>query len=885
MPTGAASPDPRDAPASGSSRHPSSRQGGFAPGTMLADRFRIVGLLGRGGMGEVYRADDLKLGQPVALKFLPESLARDPAARERFHAEVRNARQIAHPNVCRVYDIGELDGLHFLSMEYVDGEDLASLLRRIGRLPPAKALEIARQLCAGLGAAHEKGVLHRDLKPANIMLDGHGRVRINDFGLAAQAHELEEGEISGTPAYMAPEQLEGKPASVQSDLYSLGLVLYEIYTGKRAFDATNFAEWRRAHTQQAPTPISKHAADVEDAVERAILRCLEKDPDRRPKSAMQLAASLPGGDPLAAALAAGETPSPEMVAAAGEEGALAPAKAWTLLAVTVVFTMAAFFLAPTSTIFGVAPIEKSPQFLSESAREISRKFGYADAPFDSAWWFDASVEYLDYQSRQKASTEWWPQLKNSEWTGIEFLYRESPGPLFPLTRFAFVDMSAPLHTVPKMITVRLDSRGRLLEFRALARNSDSNNPASEPDWGPAFAAAGLDPARFKKSAPAWVAPVPFDARVTWEGTSARSPDVPLEVQGAVYGGKLVYFEQRGAWMDRLPSLYPDAPRGVDVFSRPAATGGDRFLGLFVGACFLGGFVGAVFLARHNLRLGRGDRKGALRLALFMFIGYEAATLLNAHRTGLFWLEFGSLLEASAYGLLMGGLAWAFYMSVEPFFRRRWPLILTSWIRLLEGGFRNALVGRDVLIGVAVGALLVCLTRLVFSLPVWISIPRVIPQFASPEFPRNMVAGPAELMSYMIVVLLAATAWVMLSLALIVLFRVLLRKSWVALAVFWVFSAIAVLGPPGAGLPIIKVAAGAVIATVTLILLFRVGLLAMLAAQFVVTLLLIAPLTLDFSRWYAGHGLAAAALAVAIAVYGFRVSLAGKPMFGSATLDE
>jgi serine/threonine-protein kinase len=143
-------------------------------------------------------------------------------------------------------------------------------------------------------------VLHRDLKPANIMLDGHGRVRITDFGLAAQAHEIATGEISGTPAYMSPEQLDGKPATVQSDLYSLGLVLYEIYTGKRAFDATSFAEWRRVHAQQAPTPISKHAADVEDAVERAILRCLEKDPAKRPRSAMQLAASLPGGDPLAA---------------------------------------------------------------------------------------------------------------------------------------------------------------------------------------------------------------------------------------------------------------------------------------------------------------------------------------------------------------------------------------------------------------------------------------------------------------------------------------------------------------------------------------------------------------------------------------------------------
>src|SRR3972149_5043377 len=156
----------------------------FAPGTVFADRYRIVSLLGRGGMGEVYRADDLRLDQPVALKFLPLADTGDAAARERLFAEPRNARTIAHPNVCRVYDIGEADHHVFLTMEYVDGEDLASLLRRIGRVPGPKAVEIARQLCLGLAAAHARGVLHRDLKPANVMLDGRGHVRITDFGIA-----------------------------------------------------------------------------------------------------------------------------------------------------------------------------------------------------------------------------------------------------------------------------------------------------------------------------------------------------------------------------------------------------------------------------------------------------------------------------------------------------------------------------------------------------------------------------------------------------------------------------------------------------------------------------------------------------------------------------
>ena len=204
----------------------SSHHGRFLPGTKIAGRYRIVSLLGRGGMGEVYRADDLRLGQTVALKFLPPELAKDTKRLEYFHNEVRLARQISHPNICRVYDIGEVEGQHFISMEYIDGEDLKTLLHRIGRLPNDKGNQIAQQLCSGLAAAHAKGVLHRDLKPANIMIDGQGQARITDFGLATVSSDGESViGMSGTPAYMATEQLLRGEPSVQSDIYSLGLVL------------------------------------------------------------------------------------------------------------------------------------------------------------------------------------------------------------------------------------------------------------------------------------------------------------------------------------------------------------------------------------------------------------------------------------------------------------------------------------------------------------------------------------------------------------------------------------------------------------------------------------------------------------------------------------
>src|SRR5437764_12050717 len=212
---------PADAATRPGTKPGGSSSSAFTPGAIIAGRYRLVALLGKGGMGEVYRADDLTLDQPVALKFLPEGVAGNDARLAQFHNELRIARQVSHKNVCRLYDLGDADGRRFLTMEYVDGEDLASLLRRIGRIPQDKAIEIARQLCAGVSAAHERGVLHRDLKPANVMLDGEGNVRITDFGLA-----VAEGQTgvahAGTPQYMAPEQLAGQPASTRSDIYALG---------------------------------------------------------------------------------------------------------------------------------------------------------------------------------------------------------------------------------------------------------------------------------------------------------------------------------------------------------------------------------------------------------------------------------------------------------------------------------------------------------------------------------------------------------------------------------------------------------------------------------------------------------------------------------------
>src|SRR5262249_17746672 len=186
---------------------------------VLGSGWRRVRAVGQGGMGELYRAEDLRLGQTVALKFLPKTIAHVPDAWAQVEREVRIARQISHPNVCRVFDIGESTDGPFITMEIIDGEDLASLLKRIGRLHTDKRLQVAQQLCTGLAGAQELGLVHRELKPANIMVDGRGRVRITDFGLAGLVQELRKDQMrAGTPGCMAPEQVAGCQVSPRPDI-------------------------------------------------------------------------------------------------------------------------------------------------------------------------------------------------------------------------------------------------------------------------------------------------------------------------------------------------------------------------------------------------------------------------------------------------------------------------------------------------------------------------------------------------------------------------------------------------------------------------------------------------------------------------------------------
>jgi eukaryotic-like serine/threonine-protein kinase len=843
----------------------------FIPGTVLEDRYRIVAMAGRGGMGEVYRAEDLKLSQAVALKFLPEFIAQDGAALARFHREVRIARQVSHPNVCRVFDIGEADGLPFLTMEYVDGEDLATLLRRIGHLPSGKAIEIARQICAGLAAAHDHGVIHRDLKPANVMIDGRGKVRLTDFGLAGVAGSFKPEESgAGTPAYMAPEQLAGKDASVQSDIYALGLVLYEVFTGKRAFEATTLAELRRQHELSSPTKPSLLVKDVDPIVERVVLRCLEKDPGKRPTSALQVAAVLPGGDPLAAALAAGETPSPEMVAASGESEGLRPLVAWILLGGAIVSVTAVILLSAQTMLYRRVPLEKPPEALAEQARNILESVGYSEPPTDTAMGFSEGTEFLRYIAEHDRSKTRWNNLETGAFV---FWYRASPRPLAaryffsdaPMLGFVWTD-DPPLE-VSGMTLVRLNPLGRLTQFVAVPPQVEqSAGAASSPNWAPLFSAAGLDPSKWTSAQSMWTPPVYSDARAAWTGSLAERPDIPMRIEATAYRGKPVYFELIGPWT---------RPERMQPYQ---LTVGERASEGILMILLLSMLLGGAMLARRNLRLGRGDRRGASRLAAFVFAAWAVAWLFGAHHVpnfGELWL----LLESVAWGLALSSFLWVLYVALEPYVRRRWPATLVSWSRLLAGGFRDPLVGRDLLIGCLSGASSTAVGMLLWFVPSWLGHASPVP-LSGPNW--QFLGARAIIADQSISLVAAPTTWLGF-LFVVLLLRTSLRKGWLAAV-----AGALLLGVVDAGGNQFAPAAwvfGLVFGSLVVFLLIRFGLLVLVANYVIHDVLVGFPLTTQGSAWYAGLSLAGILLMAAIALYGFHTSLGGRPVFGGAVIEE
>ncbi len=264
-------------------------------GSTFADRFQVIEELGKGGMGEVYKVFDKKIKEKVALKFLNPEIAADEKAIERFRNELKYARKISHRNVCRMFDLSEEEGIQYITMEYVPGEDLKGTIRRVGRLSMGKAIFISKQVCEGLAEAHRLGVVHRDLKPQNIMVDREGNVRIMDFGIARSIKTkgiTGTGVMIGTPDYMSPEQVEGKEVDHRSDIYTLGVILYEMVTGRVPFEGDTPLSVIIKHKSEAPPNPKEVNAQIPLDLSRMILRCLEKDKERRYQKAEDILSEL-----------------------------------------------------------------------------------------------------------------------------------------------------------------------------------------------------------------------------------------------------------------------------------------------------------------------------------------------------------------------------------------------------------------------------------------------------------------------------------------------------------------------------------------------------------------------------------------------------------------
>lgn len=829
----------------------------FEAGAMLLDRYRIVGRLGRGGMGEVYRADDLTLRQPVALKFLSVRPGSDLAQLARFRKEVRLARQVSHPNVCRVYDIGETDGCHFISMEFIDGENLSSLLRRIGRLSLDKALEISHQMCAGLAAAHRQGVLHRDLKPTNIMLDGRGMVRITDFGLAALRGEVRGVEArSGTPPYMSPEQLRGGVIDEKSDVFSLGLVLYEVFTGRRLLEARSLPELTQLHRllgEDSSRLLDRAGLDRD--VESTILRCLQAEPAKRP-SVLAVAAALPGGDPLSAVLNAGDTPSPELVASIGESGLLPARRAMALIAaIGLGIVLLAWF--GRSNLISHTPMRRSPELLADRAAGILKLAGYSESAEDSAYGFSWDRDYIGHLNQNAPADGRWEQLSHGLPTAFYFWYLQSEARLNPAQLESGPGRPA---LAPGMIRIRLGSSGELRDFEAIPLGESTAAPDDLPrfDWEDLLGRAGLDRTNTVPSKSTWTPARYVDERRSWSGGYQGRENSDLRIEAGALGGRLVYFHIFQPW---------DRPARPDQDQRTLSGTLSSLLRFLLLSALA---VGSLVQTRRNLRLGRGDRQGAIRLAAWIFASNLIARQLLVHDFWSLDSHLSSLMTSLSEVLLISSLVWLLYISLEPYLRRRWPQGIISWTRLLAGRWRDPLVGRDVLIGVAFGVLIAALTKVEF----WASRLTDGPVPLPPALDFQTLLGARQSLA----VLLGFQSFAILSglgfFFLLMLTRLAVKRDWLALLVVAIplfLQNLLFLQDESQALTFAFITVPlAWLLGVFLVL--RYGLVAGISGILVSRMFQYFPTGLDLDAWHSTPSLFGFAVCIALASFGFWVSV-------------
>ena len=840
---------------------------------LVAERYQVTRLLGEGKMGRVYLADDRDGRKQVALKF-PKSESSD--LYHRLIKEVGIAQTVSHPNVCRIHDLGVHKQQTFVSMQFVDGPTLREALDQpLGQLTVEERLRIAYGLCDGLEAIHQSHIYHRDLKPSNVMLDALGQPVITDFGLAVFAGGL--ADQSGTPEYMAPELSSGGSPSIQSDIFALGLILYELMTGRHAFENRPISEISEQELEKprAFPPGCKVGEDI-------IQACLLPDPLARPKTAAEVAAGLP--DPV---FPSSEWVVPPSMLLSVPRFVPEPRNLRVLFGVFVLVLALVAWLGPKTEM--VAAIEHPPVVFEKQARDILFELGLDDPDGFQLFGFSYDSRDLAFTTGDDLSSAKWPSWAGPAASPISFWYRQSPAPIKARRPGAILHrQDDPTLTLPGSTSLSMNPQGHLLSLEVVLEEQSIPGHTSipEPDWQPLLKAAGWEPGDLRRVETSWSPPRFANQQAAWQEKDLDTLGIGLRIEAAALNGRFVAFQVLKPWQ-AAPEKHPVSERNTERKASPFPT--ERWsVCLFLVAVL----IGTVLLARRNIRLGAADLSAAGRLAIFVLVTRFLVGLLGAHHVASPY-ELRVLQAHMAQALFAAAALWLIYVALEPLARRHQRDLTASWVRLLYGRRRDPLVGRDLLVGSLCGTAVVLWARLYALGCPWVGLTPPRPDRLSPlawqighpglALQLEALRGVRQTLAigaYVFVHAVLVAFFVVV--AVLLLRHVLARPLFSRPAAFLLFL---YLTYPAAGQPIFDLLAAAVASSLWLFVLVRFGFLSAVTATVCSWFLSSHPLTLDPSSWYVGGSFLALLGVLSIAAYGFFVGMGDEPILPNKLLPD